>query len=142
MSTRREERICAMQVLFQLDAHRKSEDGANTVSLDGGGSPGTAELHRSAIELAHRVWQHRADADREIGALSVEWPVHRQAGVDRSLLRLGWYELRIARTPAGLCINDIVEIAKEYSSEKSASFVNALLDQVAKAEPSTPEAQP
>ena len=67
--------------------------------------------------------------------LAPAWPAHRQALADRAILRLGHYELtkgREANNPPRVVINDMVALAKEYSTEKSPSFVNALLDKILK----------
>jgi len=122
-----------MQALFQLDCSGDANLESIRGSLDRGESPGGSREFDAGFQLAQRVWERREDADKAIGALSLEWPVHRLARVDRSLLRLGWFELTVDTVSKGVCINDLVEIAKTYSGAKSASFVNALLDEVAPA---------
>jgi len=50
--------------------------------------------------------------------------------VDLTLLKLGLYELEyVKKTPKKVVINEILEIAKEFSTEKSSSFINGILDQ-------------
>jgi N utilization substance protein B len=52
--------------------------------------------------------------------------------IDRALLRLGTYELAYEReTPAGVVINEAVELAQEYSTKDSGRFVNGLLSRIA-----------
>ncbi len=121
-----------MQALFQFDSGRDGEHDAVLRSLQSGESPGSDVERLGGFELATRVWERRAEADAATTALSLDWPVHRQPRVDRNLIRLGWYEITVAGTSPAHCINDIVEIAKAYASEKSAAFVNAVLDQMAK----------
>jgi N utilization substance protein B len=62
----------------------------------------------------------------------VDWKLERIAAIDRSILRLGIYELRQGETPARVVINESVELAKKFSSEEASAFVNALLDTVRK----------
>ncbi len=54
--------------------------------------------------------------------------------IDRCILRLGIYELRAAGadTPAKVVINEAIELAKKFSSEDSAPFINGILDAVHK----------
>lgn len=61
------------------------------------------------------------------------WSLTRLPSVDRAILRLAVWEL-IAQpsVPAAVIIDEAVELAKEYSTEKSSSYVNAVLDAVAR----------
>lgn len=73
---------------------------------------------------------------REIDGLIDEhaegWTVERLPNVDRAILRLAIWEL-VAQpeVPAAVVIDEAVELAKEYSTERSSSFVNGVLDTVA-----------
>ena len=64
--------------------------------------------------------------------LAPYWPTHRQAAVDRAILRLAHYEMMSGQTPPKVVVNEAVELAKRFSTERSPSFVNALLDKVLK----------
>jgi N utilization substance protein B len=59
--------------------------------------------------------------------------VHRQPIVDRNVLRLGWYAFTHGGDSVALAIDEAVELAKTFSTEKSGAFVNAVLDRAAKA---------
>ena len=60
------------------------------------------------------------------------WTVERLPNVDRAILRLGvWELLAQAEVPAAVVIDEAVELAKEYSTERSSSFVNGVLDAIA-----------
>jgi Transcription termination factor len=52
--------------------------------------------------------------------------------VDRALLRLAHYEMTSGRTPPRVVVNETVELAKHFSTEKAPAFINALLDKVMK----------
>jgi N utilization substance protein B len=53
--------------------------------------------------------------------------------VDRNILRLGSYEiLYCPDIPIKVSLNEAVELAKKFSTEKSSQFVNALLDRIAR----------
>ena len=55
------------------------------------------------------------------------WRVERMPAVDRALLRLALFELRHTDTPVAVVISEAVELAKEYSTQRSGSFVNGVL---------------
>jgi N utilization substance protein B len=50
--------------------------------------------------------------------------------IDRAILRLGAQELRSGKTPRKVVVNEAVELAKTFSSEDAAGFVNGVLDSV------------
>jgi len=60
------------------------------------------------------------------------WRFERLAAIDRAVLRLAIYELRVADAPYRVVLNEAVELAKKYSSEESGAFVNGILDAVYK----------
>lgn len=129
MSRARDIRRAAFQALFELDARGEGDSEAVRAGLRD-----TAELETgesdAAFELAIAAYRERARTDAEMVALAPGWPAHRQAAVDRAILRLAHYEITSGRTPPKVAVNEAVELAKEFSTDKSPSFVNALLDKV------------
>jgi len=93
------------------------------------------EVVTYADEIIRGVQSHKADIDSKIQASSAHWKVDRMATIDRNILRVAVYEMRFAANPLkeSIVINEAVEIAKKFGTTESASFVNGLLDQVAKA---------
>jgi len=53
--------------------------------------------------------------------------LERMGGVDRNILRLSLYEIREGKTPLQVVINEAVELAKKYSSNEAAKFINGIL---------------
>lgn len=91
-----------------------------------------AEAIESGLGLASLVWEHRTDADAAVRPFTADWPAHRQPVIDRNALRLGWYGFARAGDAAAIAIDEAVELAKTFSTEKSGAFVNAVLDRVAR----------
>ena len=91
-------------------------------------------------ELVHGVVKHREDLDKIIMRFAPDWPIEAITVVDRNVLRLGVYELKIAdRIPAKVAINEAIELAKGFGGQASGRFVNGVLgaiykDMVAKGE--------
>jgi N utilization substance protein B len=141
----RDIRRCAVQALYQMDAQREAATPAAAPeappaepitrerlleSLEE--SPGDRETHKRGLDLALQAWALREEADRACAALSPDWPTHRQPMLDRSILRLAYFEITTARTPPKVAINEAVELAREFSTEKSPSFINGVLDKIMK----------
>ncbi|KAF0126246.1 MAG: N utilization substance protein B [Elusimicrobia bacterium] len=72
--------------------------------------------------------------DSIIRSTSRNWEIDRMAVIDRCILRLAVCELAILRdAPAPVIIDEAIELAKKYSTEKSGKFVNGVLDSIARA---------
>lgn len=101
--------------------------------------PDFSRLSGKALRLARGVWEHRQELDAALEEVSRRWRVERMPAVDRTLLRLGLYELRYEpHTPVGVVISEAVRLAKEYSTEHSGAFVNGLLGRLAREEREEP----
>ncbi|MBX3380559.1 MAG: transcription antitermination factor NusB [Phycisphaeraceae bacterium] len=131
-------RRMAFLALFQLDARGELTDSELESSVLHGDDPkvdGTkvpAASQEMAWTLAREAFADRKRCDDVMKNLAPEWPAYRQAAVDRALLRLAHFEIHSGRVPAPIAIDSAVELAKEFSTEKSPGFINALLDQAAK----------
>ena len=62
------------------------------------------------------------------------WTIERISKVDLAILRLGAYELMLGDVPAGIVINEAVELANQYSSDKAGAFVNGVLGSLSRSE--------
>lgn len=88
------------------------------------------EARSFAESLFRGALGHRETIDRLIREKALHWKLERLASVDRNILRMALAEYFSARTPKAVLIDEAVEIAKKYGSEKSAEFVNGILDGV------------
>ena len=61
-----------------------------------------------------------------------DWTIDRLGKTDSAILRMSLYELLYTDTPDIVCINEAIELAKEYSDEKVKNMINAVLDNVMK----------
>ena len=91
-------------------------------------APDGATVARAG-QLARKAWEQRAVLDEKLAAAAKNWSLDRMQPVDRSLLRLGAYELlQDKKLPAAVAIDEAVEIAKEFGGADSPGFVNGILD--------------
>ncbi len=125
--TRREGRELALKLLYREEVTGVTE----------GPIPEIDEAREDALvfaeEIVDGVREHHDEIDRLIGAASEHWDIPRMGAVDRTVLRIGAYELLcVPDTPVGVVINEAVEIARKYSSNEGARFVNGVLDHVAR----------
>lgn len=138
MSDPRMVRRLAFVALFQLDARGELTDDELIAAVANSEDPSidanriAKGVQSDAFELARAAYADRKRCDDVMKNLSPEWPAYRQAAVDRALLRLAHHEMFSGRASAALAIDSAVELAKEFSTEKSPGFINALLDAAGK----------
>lgn len=114
-----------MQALYQADlAGVPIETALQNLSESEKFIPETTDF---AAVLAKAAWDAREDLDKTITSLAIDWPLDRIGKVDRSVLRLALQELNMKETPHSVVINEAVELAKKYSGQESAKFINGIL---------------
>ena len=128
MKMERDTRRAALQALYQFDSNGEDQLDMIKESLVEGRE--SASSIDDGLELAKAVWERRAEADGMVAALTPDWPTHRQPMIDRNILRLGWYELHCVQTPPKVVIDEAIELAREFSTQESPSFVNGVLDRL------------
>lgn len=92
--------------------------------------PKDREYVRARFEA---VMERLETIDRLINDNTQGWNTHRIGKVELAVLRLAVYELRFDDDiPAGVAINEAVEIAKKYGQDNAGGFVNAILAKILK----------
>jgi len=133
-------RRLAFQTLYQLDARRGGESEVVRESLEQAEGFTSAERAK-AFALAEAAYARADEADRVLAELTPDWPPSRQAAVDRAILRLAWHEMTSGRTPPKVIINEAIELAKAFSTDKSPAFINGALDKLYKRLPTAEPAE-
>lgn len=128
---RRESREIAMHVLFHKEFEKDFRIGEFLRLYD---KQFNDETLNYAQALVDGCKDHAEEIDKLINASSNQWKVERMSSVDRNVLRLAVFEMKFAVQiiPPHVAINEALEIAKKYSAAESISFINGVLDQVAK----------
>jgi N utilization substance protein B len=121
-----------MQALFQLDQNPSATAGDLVMFITD--SLKFPELEQFCKTLLFGTSDHQRQIDQAIATAAINWKIERMAAVDRAILRLGVFEMIFAAepTPARVVITEAVEIAKRFSTNESARFVNGILDRVAR----------
>ena len=95
--------------------------------------PLTTASRLFAESLVKGVVEFRPTIDKKIAEIAKNWSLVRMTAVDLSILRIGTYELLYQpAVPAAVVIDEAIEIAKRYGTKDSPSFINGLLDKIAK----------
>lgn len=97
------------------------------------GEPLSDGAREFAERLATGTIAHLADLDPVIERRAQNWRLARMAVIDRLILRLAAYELlHVPETPAGVVIDEALELARTFSEEDAVRFVNGVLDAIHK----------
>jgi N utilization substance protein B len=132
MNPRRRARELTLQMLFQHEFTGERSDFKAVEDLDPSKKE-DAEVRKFSEELVRGTLMHLDEIDQKIRQVAAHWKMDRMASVDRNIMRSAVFELlyRDAIPPA-VTINEALEIAKKYSSAEAASFINGLLDKIAR----------
>ncbi|HBM80162.1 MAG: transcription antitermination factor NusB [Clostridiales bacterium] len=128
--SRRSAREAAMKLIFQIN-YNPGEYEDILKGFDSGKNIDANDI-RYINDTVKGTVSNIESIDSEIEKYSRGWKKNRIAKVDLAILRLAIYELKFTDMPYEIAINEAVEIAKKYSTDKSGSFINGVLSAVLK----------
>jgi len=134
VSARSKARKRALDILFQADV-RGEELG---VMLAAEAKRAASEPARQtswlyAREIVDGVIDNHDEIDEQIITHARDWKLERMPAVDRAVLRIGVWEILFNdEVPDAVAIDEAVELAKEFSTDDSGSFVHGVLARIAR----------
>ncbi|HUS04183.1 MAG TPA: transcription antitermination factor NusB [Dehalococcoidia bacterium] len=126
---RRQARIAALQVLYELDCTKhKAEEALAHLRAE-------ETLPQEALifseELVKGVLQNKSELDALIKKFAPAFPPEQMSVIDRNILRLAIFEILFnSKTPFKVAINEAVELAKEFGSDSSPRLINGVLGSI------------
>jgi N utilization substance protein B len=131
MGARRKARELALQMLFQYDI--AGNDPAMIIET----FEDLQRVRPNIRDFAVKILRGTIEKMSEIDAILVEqadnWRLSRMPVVDRNIIRMSIYELLfLSDTPKLVIIDEAIEIAKKFGTEKSSQFINGILDGILK----------
>jgi N utilization substance protein B len=131
--SRRLGRVLAVQALYpaRINLEYSPDNVEKIAALD------EQEYNEEAIKFAHILMdlaeKHLEEADELVRTVLENWEWDRLCAMDKTILGVAVLEfMHLPEVPAKVVINEAIEIAKEFSTEKSGIFVNGILDSVAR----------
>ena len=120
-----------MQALYQLDV--QGPEVLEPLGRFLAEAESDNSIRSLASDWTKGAAENLAQCDKLITASTIKWQFTRLSPVDRSILRLSVYHLRFCPDiPPKVVINEAIELAKKFSTDKSPGFVNGVLDAVLK----------
>jgi len=134
LSARTKARKRALDILFQADV--RGEELAIMLATEAkraASEPAREASWLYARDIVDGVIDNRDAIDEQITTFAKDWSLQRMPAVDRALLRIGtWEILYNDDVPTAVAIDEAVELAKEFSTDDSGSFVHGVLARIAR----------
>jgi transcription antitermination factor NusB len=131
MDRRTRARELTMQALYQLDI--QGPDLFELLDRFFTEADEDDFVRKLASDWTRGTWENLEQCDEPIIASTIKWQFTRLSPVDKSILRLSVYQLRFCPDiPPKVVINEAIELAKKFSTDKSPAFVNGVLDAILK----------
>ena len=131
MDKRTKARELAVQGLYQLDV--QGYEALNRMGDFFVENDSDELVCKLAMDWTKRTWENLSQCDELIVSSTIKWGLSRLCLVDKSILRLSVYQLKFCPDiPHKVVINEAIELAKKFSTDKSPGFVNGVLDAVLK----------
>ncbi|UCD84432.1 MAG: transcription antitermination factor NusB [Deltaproteobacteria bacterium] len=131
MGKRRRSRELALQALYQLDVNK--ENAEELLQLFWENYSHQEEVKAFSSSIIEGARRNREEIDKLINHNSENWRLERMAVVDRNILRMAVFELLYCSDiPYKVILNEAIEMAKKFGTEESSSFINGILDNIAK----------
>ncbi|AJD32135.1 transcription antitermination factor NusB [Clostridium sporogenes] len=137
---RRKSREVAMRLLFQTTLNEENlEEALENLKDVRESEESTKEKDYESVDLKDvdidyvkriikGIEENKEEIDEKIKGNLKNWKIERLSKVDLSILRLCTYELKFEEDiPRKVSVNEAIELAKKYSGEKAATFINGVL---------------
>lgn len=125
--TRHEQRYKAMTILYQAFLYDNNNISYN---IDDIIDEQLEEKSKFISSLVMGVLKERNKIDELANKYLENWDISRLGFTDQAILRIGIYEILNTDTPDVTCIDEAIELSKEYSDEKVSKMINGVLDKV------------
>lgn len=130
MATRHQSRTAVVGLLYAYDLGNKNISKFSDEIFEEG------KIRNKQREFSHGLFNGTIEnlemIDTEVEKHLKEWDYDGIGKVEKAIMRLGAYEILIAKTDRAIIINEAVELAKELADEKSPQFINGVLDAIGK----------
>lgn len=135
MSARSKARKRALDILFSADLRGTSlSDALAEAARRAASEPEREASWLYAREIVDGVIDHQVEIDELITTFARGWTLERMPAVDRAILRIAVWEIGFnSDVPAAVAVTEAVDLAKDLSTDESASFVNGVLASISAA---------
>ena len=116
-----------MTILYQVNVYKKNKMEYDVEEVMKEVLPVENEFVK---EIVFGVLTYQNEIDELANEYMKDWTIDRLGNTDQPILRMGIYELMYTDTPEIVCINEAIELAKDYSDDDVRKMINSVLDRV------------
>ena len=116
-----------MTILYQVNVYKKNKMEYDVEEVMKEVLPVENEFVK---EIVFGVLTYQNEIDELANEYMNDWTIDRLGNTDQAILRMGIYELMYTDTPEIVCINEAIELAKDYSDDDVRKMINSVLDRV------------
>ena len=124
---RSEARKIIMTILYQISLYQKKNISYN---LDNVINENLTEDDEFVNSVVKGVIDNIDQIDTLANKYLSGWTLKRLGYTDQAIIRLSIYELMYTDTPSKVCINEAIELAKQYSDDSVVKMINGILDKI------------
>lgn len=121
--TRKGARELILKLVYEMDLREATADEVLKKEED----CDYGEQEEYIKETIKGVYNNKEKIDEIINRYAIGWDIDRMNKVDLAILRYSIYEIMAGNIHPSITINEAVELAKKYSTEKSGQFINGIL---------------
>ena len=125
--SRNDSRMLAMTILYQIDLMKKKKIDYSIEEL-------LSEYNELdtlfARDLIDGVLEHEEELIELANKYLNNWNISRLGLTDAAIIKIAIYEIKYTDTPKKVCIDEAIELAKDYSDEKVVGMINGVLDKI------------
>jgi len=126
MATRHQARTAVVGLLYAYDLGNENIANFSDEILEEG------KIRNKQREFSNALFEGTIEnlemVDAQIKEHLKDWDYNTIGKVEKAIMRLGAYEILVAKTDKAIIINEAVELAKTLADEKSPQFINGVLD--------------
>ena len=125
--SRNDSRMLAMTILYQIDLSKKKKINYTKEELI---NEYNEVINDFSLELINGVLEKEEELINIANKYLNNWNINRLGLTDAAIIKIAIYELLYTDTPKKVCIDEAIELAKDYSDDKVVGMINGILDKV------------
>ena len=125
--SRNDSRMLAMTIIYQIELCKKKKIDYSKEELL---TEYSEVMNDFANNLIDGVLEHDEELVNIANKYLNNWNISRLGLTDAAIIKIAIYELLYTDTPKKVCIDEAIELAKDYSDEKVVGMINGVLDKV------------
>ena len=128
--SRNDSRMLAMTILYQIDLFNRKKIECSVDEILSSNLEEVVDNDNFVRTLVNGVIDNNLELEEIANGYLNNWNINRLGITDSAILKIAIYELLYTKTPNKVCIDEAIELAKDFSDEKVVGMINGVLDKI------------